>query len=204
MPKHLARRTKDGKATKYIVSDEAELNALGTQLGLDSQTLSNLRQLCNFDGRLEIGKDRSKKKKVVGWQLLEDVVFLQKDGTSLLEPAIGSVDWVHKTVPGLSDCMKDTSLGKLMAPSGRTWTGGWTRLQRTPAIVWQLGQGASLRINKFSGSASSDGSVASQVCRRSHNLNSLLCTWLITVQRPFAVPLCGEGRTGRMEHECTL
>ena len=111
---------------------------------------------------------------------------------------------VHKTVPGLSDCMKDTSLGKLMAPSGRTWTGGWTRLQRTPAIVWQLGHGASLRINKFSGSASSDGSVASQVCRRSHNLNSLLCTWLITVQRPFAVPLCGEGRTGRMVHECTL
>ena len=74
MEKRLGRRTRDGKATNYVVADEAQLNHLGQQLELDWVTLGNLRQLCNFDGRLELGKDRSKKKKVDGWQLLEDII----------------------------------------------------------------------------------------------------------------------------------
>ena len=203
MVKHLGRRTRDGKATIYVVADEAQLNHLGQQLELDWVTLGNLRQLCNFDSRLKLGKDRSKKKKVDGWQLLEDIVFFQKDGSTILEPAIGSADYVYDTVPGLSSCMSETSVAQLMRPSGRKWTCGWRRLVQTPAAAWKLPHGASLRIEQFSGSTASYGSSASQVRRIQNtegNLNPVLCTWLITVLRPFWAPLCGEAREGREGH----
>ena len=91
--------------------------------------------------------------------------IFQKDGSTILEPAIGSADYVYDTVPGLSSCMSETSVAQLMRPSGRKWTCGWRRLVQTPAAAWKLPHGASLRIEQFSGSTASYGSSASQVRR---------------------------------------
>ena len=155
MSRHLGRRTIDGKATKYIVADDAEVTELGMQLELDRHTLNNLRQLCNFGGRLKTGSGSKKTKVTTGteaWQLLHDIVWLQQKGSDLLEPAIGATDFVHKSVPGLSSSVPDTSLAKLLQPNGRPSSGTWKRVP-TPAAAIQLGHGASLRIKQ----SASDG-----------------------------------------------
>ena len=48
---------------KRVLADERELDHLGEQLEFDKALMGNLRQLCNFDGRLKLGEGRVKKAK---------------------------------------------------------------------------------------------------------------------------------------------
>ena len=131
-------------AIKYVVANDYELNELGRRLSLNADTLRNIRQLCNFDDRLELGKGRSKKFKAADWQRLEDVTWLKHAESGAVEPAVGLHDHAYETIPGLKHDMSIESFKTLLRPSRERKIGGWIK---APMPVEALGcpSGSSLR-----------------------------------------------------------
>ena len=131
---------------KHVLADESELDHLGEKLGFDKALMGNLRQLCSFDGRLKLGEGRVKKGKAGNCQLFDDVRWLQRKGSSTVEPAVGSNQHVYNSVPGLSASMAPGSLDTLLRPSKPlgVWVGEWKKV-KAPAAALRLPSGSSLR-----------------------------------------------------------
>ena len=122
---------------KYDITCKEDLEKLVGQLDLDAVLAGNLRQLCNFNtaGVDQSTGEKRKKGRADNWSLLHKVVWLQRKGSTTVEPTVGTADYIYKTIPGLKDDLSMSSLYKLLAPQGPLQKGVWLRVPCPPAAL---------------------------------------------------------------------
>jgi hypothetical protein len=117
----------------HRVPDDKGLSAIARAHGLSSKAAGNLRQLLGWTA---VGQGRQPRLEVANFQLLDNVKWLQRDGSDELVAVVGKLDHVWQTVVEQRVDMDFSkgSLQKLLSAEGRA-VDSWRKVDPPPQLL---------------------------------------------------------------------